>query len=279
MKTFITKQIKKPFFGRFMVRWQNPLVNDFLWRKNSVKSQSGGKIVYWYLEQPEAKATILLGHPMGKPAKGEFLKTEYPTALAQAGYNVCVFDFNGFGESSMGDFNYHHDLLSVRDEMKNIFPDIPMAFHGISFGGNWGTIALTVEDNPFKVAILESSCVNLPEFWIHYPTASKVLTWLYAVRPDYMEYADFEKAITKTKNCEEIMIISANEDKYTPYEMAIRLQNSANTYTEIIRFENAMHAKSQESNPKRYLETCIGFFEQRFQNTQTDKKEPEAVFF
>lgn len=100
------KLIKKPFFEHYMVKWQNPLTIEQQkeWNSIQIKSKSG-VIIYGLFAKAFAKnvkATIVLGHPMGKEAKGYFLKNGYTYLLRQNGFNTIVFDINGFGEKNFG---------------------------------------------------------------------------------------------------------------------------------------------------------------------------------
>lgn len=200
-----------------MVKWKNPLPKKETetWSKTWLASKSRAEIRVWYKSTSQEKplATIVLGHSMGKPAKAEFLKTNYAQDLIVHGFNVVLFDFNGFGESSMGNWMFHHDVIAVRDFAHSSFPNTPLYYHGISFGSNWGTVVLTEEDNSFQKIILESSPVNLPEFWIHFPVAYKVLKIFYAIAPFYKRYANFEEHLKNTKNCDEILLITSDTDK------------------------------------------------------------------
>ena len=68
------KLLKKPFFGNFMVTWKNPLTEQEIkeWKPIKTISKSGGTIfgLFARTRVGAAKATIVLGHPMGKEAKG-----------------------------------------------------------------------------------------------------------------------------------------------------------------------------------------------------------------
>lgn len=265
------KITKKPFFGRFMVEWRNPLGEEenAKWGKVMLPSKSGGTISTWFRQTDSevSKATIVLGHPMGKPAKGEFLKTDYPSVLLQNGYNVVVFDFNGFGESSMGNFDFHFDLLAVSQFAKQHFPNIPLAYHGVSFGCNWGIVALQEAENPFKSAIFDSAPINLPEFWIQYPTAHKVLNFMYFLQPKYKKYANFERAISNSKNCEKILFIYSDNDNFTPKEFGERFKkasNVANTALEIVA--NIPHAMAIHQMGNKYIDRAIRFFNDYFED-------------
>lgn len=248
-----------------MVDWRNPINQSetTLWEKTRINSKTKAELCVWYQASTSDPilGTIILGHSMGKPAKGDFLKTGYAQKLVDSGYNVVLFDFNGFGESSMGNFHYHSDLIAVRNFVLQLFPKLPLYYHGVSFGSNWGIIAITKKDNPFKKVILESSPVNLPEFWIHYPTALRILKILYAIAPYYKNYANFEEHLKHTKNCDEILFISSDVDKYTPLSMAERLKKASNTEASIKVIPNSKHALAILTDKKMYLKSVLQFLE------------------
>jgi alpha-beta hydrolase superfamily lysophospholipase len=110
-----------------MVRWQNPLSAE--WQPVAVASKSGatvrGLFAHSQAEAGPAKATIVLGHPMGKEAKGYFLKNGYTDLLRRGGYHVLVFDLNGFGESSQGNFSYFEDIIAIGNAALALTPELP----------------------------------------------------------------------------------------------------------------------------------------------------------
>ncbi len=258
------KILKKPFFGQFMLKWKNPLSDKetATWFKTWIKSKTKAQLRVWYksTSQKDVKATIVLAHSMGKPAKGEFLKTGYADELVANGYNVVLFDFNGFGESSMGNWMFHNDVLAVRDFTVTTFPKTDLYYHGVSFGSNWGTVVITEPDNPFKKIILESSPVNLPEFWIHFPFAYRMLKFFYVIGPFYKRYANFEEHLRHTKNCDHILLITSDADIYTPVSMAERMKEAANTKAEVKIFHGSRHALAILRDRDTYIKTVLDFF-------------------
>ena len=72
----IYKILKRPFFGNFMVVWRSPLSPEqkMEWQPISVNSKSGGVIKGLFAKSKtnQQKATIVLGHPMGKEGEGIF---------------------------------------------------------------------------------------------------------------------------------------------------------------------------------------------------------------
>ena len=259
------KLLKKPFFGTYMVKWKNPLTgknrND--WQPYVVESRSKAKIAGLYAKgKNEIKGTIVLGHPLGKAAKAYFLKSDYPDMLRENGYNVFVFDFNGFGESSMGTFSYFQDVIAVGKKAKEIAPDYPVGYHGISFGASWAIIAFTEENHPYHFAVIESASTTLDEFWINYPLAYKVLKILYFFLPKYKKKINMLGRFHEIKNLKSMLLIYPEKDDITPLSMAKRLMKKSVIPIELYTVSDVKHAKIIGSKQKKaYYEKIIKYFD------------------
>ncbi len=148
-----------------------------------------------------------------------------------------------------------------------------MAYHGISFGCNWGTVALQEKDkqekdNPFEIVIFDSAPVNLPEFWVQYPTAHKVLNFMYLLKPKYEKYANFELAISHTKNCKEALFIYSDTDKFTPKEFGERFRKSSNAVnTDLKILSNIPHAMAIHELGDGYTNLCLGYLDNYFERS------------
>jgi alpha/beta superfamily hydrolase len=180
---------KRKLFSRYIGKWDWPLgeKDKWTWEKLWTKSASGGTIVGLYKRpvRNTAKATIILAHPLDRSAKGYFLYGDYVDALCQLGLNVVVFDFNGFGQSSFGDFDYMEDIIAIGEKAKEISPGKPLAFHGIGFGAFWGSVALNRQNNSYSFAILEDVPLteqqylivnHLPKNWYRLAKSLKLLS-------------------------------------------------------------------------------------------------------
>ena len=172
-----------------MVKWKNPIPNNELneWQPISVRSKSGGRIkgLFAHSKTKEQKATIVLGHPMGKEAKGYFVKRGYTELLRNNGFNTLIFDINGFGESSHGNFSYYEDIVAIGKKAKQITHGTPIGYFGISLGGQWSTIAFADKTHPYQFAIVESAATTLDEFWTKFPFAYRTLKFLNFVMPQF----------------------------------------------------------------------------------------------
>lgn len=234
-----------------MVKWENPLPPDRQkeWNSFSVKSKSEGLLKGLWSEtrHPRPVGTIVLGHPMGKEAKGYFLKNGYAELYHACGLHVVVFDFNGFGESSQGNFSFYEDVTAIGNFVAQKFSSLPIFYHGISLGGQWSTIAFT-QDHPYDFALLESIPTTLEEFWIRFPMAHRVLQVLYFFMPQYAKKVRMIDRIGELKGIKFLLLIYSKTDIYTPVSMGQRFQQRSNVPTELWTVEDAEHAKIIKSS-------------------------------
>ncbi len=264
------KILKKPFFGRFMVKWQNPLPleQQSEWQRLQTRSKSGGIISALFAKAltEKAKATIVLGHPMGKEAKGYFIKNGYTDLLRKNGYNTLVFDINGFGESTHGNFSYFEDIVAIGIKACELTPDLPIGYFGISLGGQWATIAFADATHKYDFAIIESAATSLPEFWIHFPVAYKVLMVLNFFLPQYKRKINMQERIKDAKRLKSMQLIYAMNDDWTPVSMGKVFEKNSPVPTNLWTVKNAKHANIMKSEHKtEYEEKIIQYF-----NSQTE---------
>ncbi len=261
------KLIKKPFFGQYMVRWRSPLNEQEQkeWEAVEVKSKSGGTIkgLFAKADSPQSKATIVLGHPMGKEAKGYFLKNGYTNLLIKNGYNVLVFDINGFGESTHGNFSYFEDIVAIGIKAKSLTSELPLGYHGISLGGQWATIAFTDSSHKFDFAIVESAATSLDEFWVNFKIAHRVLKVLNFLLPRYAKQVKMVERIKEVKGLKSILFIYSHADKWIPVEMGERFKRNSNVPAELWTVETAEHAQMMKSKHKvEYENKILAYFEE-----------------
>jgi alpha-beta hydrolase superfamily lysophospholipase len=261
----IYKLFKMPFVGSFMVKWRSPLTDAerLEWQPVSAKSKSGGMIqgLFAKAKTEDVKATIVLGHPMGKEAKGYFLKNGYAEFLRNNGFNTLVFDFNGFGESTNGSFSYFEDVLAIAAEAKKITPSLPMGYHGVSLGAQWAIISFTYASHPFTFAIVESPSATAEEFWIKYPAAYKTLKFLNFFLPRYAKKIRPVERIREVKNLQSMLLIYSYADEWTPVEMGERLKANSSVPTELWTVNDAGHTLIMKSDEQEaYKQKILEYF-------------------
>jgi predicted alpha/beta-fold hydrolase len=266
------KILKKPFFGKYMVKWINPMsaVEKEKWVSHQIESKSGGKIATLFSKsQHETKATIILGHPMGKEAKGFFIKNGYSDLYKNNGFDVVLFDFNGFGESTFGNFSYFEDIVAVSQFAKKSNPNLPILYHGVSLGGQMSTIAYADKTHTIDYAIIESAATSLEEFWLSYPSAYRFLKLFYFFVPKYRKKLLMIERIKEAINVKSLLFIYSHTDKWTPVWMGEKFKENSPIPSELWAVEEARHTKIMDSKHQlEYKIKITDYFNQSLKNHQ-----------
>lgn len=217
----------------------------------------------------KARATVVLGHPMGKEAKGYFLKRGYTDLLREEGFNVVIFDLNGFGESSHGSFSYFEDIVAIGIKAKALTPDLPVGYFGISLGASWATIAFADETHPYDFAVIESAATSLPEFWVHFPVAYKALKVFSFLVPKYAKKLVMIERIKEAKRLRALLLIYCRKDRWVPLEMGKRFERNSPVPTRLWVAERGRHAELMRSPVKEaYKETVVTFLKEEAAKAQ-----------
>ena len=262
----IYKILKLPFFGNFMVKWRSPLSpeQNMEWQSISVDSKSGGVIKGLFAKSKtnQEKATIVLGHPMGKEAKGYFIKNGYTDLLRENGFNTLVFDINGFGESTHGNFSYHEDIVAIGIKAFELTPYIPIGYHGISLGGQMATIAFADTNHKYGFAIVESAATTLEDFWKKFPMAYNMLRLLNILLPKYKKQVRMIDRIKEAKNLKSLLLIYSKSDEWIPVEMGAKFKENSPVDTELWTVDNAKHASIMKSEHRDdYTKKILDYFD------------------
>lgn len=262
----IYKLLKQPFFGRFMVKWQNPMNEEQKkeWQTMKAQSKSGAtlSVLYAPARTTSAKATIVMGHPMGKEAKGYFIKHGYTDWLRANGYNTLVFDINGFGESTHGNFSYFEDIITASQIARQLTPTLPIGYHGISLGGMWSTVAFADPQHEVDFAIIESAATTLDEFWIKIPPAYLALRTFNILMPRYRAKIKMIDRIKEARKLKALLFIYSKTDEWTPASMGERYRQNSPVPAELWLLEEGDHAAIMKSAHREvYKQKIVDYFD------------------
>lgn len=261
--------LKKPFFGRYQAspwRWP-PDVSMDDWERVRFPSPSGASLSG--LLGPAGKAGtrrgVVLAHPMGSAAKGFFLKNGVADMLRRAGFAVLVFDFNGFGESATGNFDYPADLIAAGKFLKERLGLDEVGALGVSFGAAWIACAVARPDHPFSAAVLESPFARLEEYWGRHPLAYVVLRAMSALNPALARSLRPIERITELHGLRSALLVYGDEDAVTPVSVGERMLSAARTSQppfalDLWVVEHAEHMKVFQTDRARYCERVVEVF-------------------
>jgi hypothetical protein len=199
---------------------------------------------------------------MGKEAKGYFLKNGDTDLLLKNGYNVLIFDLNGFGESTHGNFSYFEDIVAIEQKAKELTPSLQIGYHGILLGGQWATISFADSSHCYDFAIIESAATTLGEFWIHFPFAFRTLKILNVLLPKYKQKIKMNNRIKEAKRLKSILFIYSHTDTWTPISMGEKLKKNSAVKSELWTVPDAKHTMIIKSNfSKQYKQKIMKYFD------------------
>lgn len=210
--------LRKPFFGRFEVPWRMPEGEEARgWQRVSIPSPTGASLAGLIGEaEASARGVLVLAHPMGKAAKGFWLRYGHAALFRSAGFHVLLFDFNGFGESAPKSFDYPSDALAAGRFAQARYPALAVGLVGASFGAGWGLCSMAREGSPYRAAVLEGVFPSLPDFWRHYPIAHAFLRASQFVWPRMEREMRPEQHAARIVGNPEVLIIQGEDDPFTP---------------------------------------------------------------
>jgi pimeloyl-ACP methyl ester carboxylesterase len=261
--------LRKPFFGRFEVPWIWPTdTNQTMWERVSFQSGNGAHLQgLWGAalnsETDAARATLVLAHPMGKAAKGFWLRYGHADLFRQAGFNVLAFDANGFGESKATSFDYPADILAAGVWAQQRQPALQVGLVGASFGAAWGLCSMARDGSPYQAAVLEAAFPTLPDFWKHYPVAHAALRTSQVLWPSLERNLRPERQAALVKNNPAVLLIYGDADNYTPPSHGERLQRAFGTAakTELLVLAGVDHTFAYRDADEAYRSRVIPFLQ------------------
>jgi len=260
------RQLKKPFFGRFMRPWRWPAdVPQLGWMRHRIASGSHASLAALLREtdaQP-ARGVVVCAHPMGLAAKGFWLRNGHADALLAAGFHVVAFDFNGFGESPSTNFDWPADALAVGRWARDRYAGLPVHALAASFGAMNTINAIAHADFPYERVVAEGCPPNLPMFWKAYPLAHAVLKAGSVVTPAVERRLRPEAAIARMPGQTRVLLVHSLGDRWTPVSHGDRLAAAApsGAHVERLILRRADHTHGMRDEPEAYWPAVLRFLE------------------
>lgn len=252
------KQLKKPFFGRFMDKpWRWPGgVDEAGWQRFTIASGSHARLAALLRETSvvPARGVVVCAHPMGLACKGFWLKNGHAQRLLVEGFHVLAFDFNGFGESESTNFDWPGDAVAVGQWAKQRYPGLPVHALTASFGAIHTLNALPRADFPFERIVAEGCAPNLPMFWQAFPFAHAVLSLGSYVAPGIERRLRPEEALAHLPATSRLLLIHSHGDHWTPVAHGDRLAAAAprEAYLKRLTLDRADHTHGLRDDAEAY---------------------------
>jgi pimeloyl-ACP methyl ester carboxylesterase len=257
--------LKGPLLSKYQVAWRWPEgVAREGWTPFDIPSATGSTLAGLYARSHGArKGVVVCAHPMQRCAKGFYLKSGRADALRRNGYDVLLFDFNGFGESPHGDFDYPEDVLAAAEIARHVAAGAPVHAFGASFGAGW-TLCAAARKPVFDSIVLENPWTTMEEYYAGKAGASSALATLSLLFPRTarsLRPLDMIRALPKSAR---LMLIGCMRDRTTPIEMTRRLDGLCDipaARRDLWLVPEGGHLTACESDAAAYEKRVIGFLD------------------
>jgi alpha/beta superfamily hydrolase len=204
-------------------------------------------------ENSDSTRIAVLGHPVSRRGKYFFANEIRLAPYIRNGYEIFVFDFNGFGESDTIDFNFSLDTRAVITSVIGNRRFRSFVFHGVSFGAYHAICALDCLPKGSNV-ILE----NIPRSEGDYlrrswalASLAKTLTFLGSKA--FVGSTVKEALQSLDRRDLSMNIVLCENDTVAPAAEARDLLRSYHAGVNWLTFANAGHLQAAELYPERYM--------------------------
>lgn len=195
-----------------------------------IDTPDGERLYAWYCRSKNPKASALWCH--GNTGNLT-ISADVAPALLDAGINLLLFDYRGFGLST-GIASYNGviaDGVTAARFHDTIRPQhLPSIAYGFSLGG--AIAAQVIRRHPFDAVILQSTFTSLP----------RLARVLWPRFPMHLLTGDLFDTLSVVKNLQvPLLVIHGSADEVVPCAMAHELYDACPTPKAIHIVENGLH--------------------------------------
>lgn len=197
------------------------------------------------------RGIVLLCHPFIKYGMHYFVNNGLENDLLLMGYRVVLFNFKGFGRSTVKGHAFSEDVVSVAEYIKQRYPQEPVFLIGCSFGGYHASHALPYHEDLFKAIILDSVPITVRRYFKK-GLLAKAMHWISGSGlAEATGTCSIEGAIAKIKTTPVHFLYGA-DDRFVP-QQDIDLLKDLCPEMHMQAFAGCRHLELVKNNRGEYL--------------------------
>jgi pimeloyl-ACP methyl ester carboxylesterase len=227
-------------------------------------SRLEGAILRTSAQRP--RGVVMLCHPFLKYGMHYFFENRIDSELIAHGYHVVVFNFKGFGRSTIDGHAFADDVLSIARRVGKEFPGLPIHLLGCSFGGYHLSHALARDASPFASAVLDSVPVTVRSYFTR-GVLRHAMHWISGSRLAVPTGTCAIDASLRHVRGLPIAYLHGLDDRYIPVDSVRSLAGQCQGM-QTIAFEGCRHLEGHKKHRGRYFETILDFYARVEQDRQ-----------
>lgn len=215
------------------------------------KSSNGNTLNGWFLKPKtnQIKATVLQLHGNGGNISYQY---QFAEPLVKAGYQVMVFDYQGYGKSTgkpsqekvLEDGDSALNYIKQREDVKNT----KLILFGQSLGGHLSCVVAAKNNEKIDALIIEGSFSGHKTMAVYVGGLNGAPPWVARLLvPSKYEALDYIGKVTVPK-----LIIHSTEDQTCPFFMSSDLYEKANGKKEFWEIKGG-HIAASRLYPKEFV--------------------------
>lgn len=204
------------------------------------------------------RGVVLMCHPFLKYGMHYFFENKFDNEFLAQGYHVIMFNFKGFGRSTIGGHAFADDVLTIAQRVSRDFPGLPIHLFGCSFGGYHLSHALARDSSPFTSAVLDSVPISVRSYFTRGPLriAMRWISGSSLAVPTGT--CSIDLSLRDVRNLP-IAYFYGRNDHYIQEASVAELSQSCQAL-QVIGFDNCRHLENHKKHRDRYFEEIFGFF-------------------
>lgn len=249
----------------------------------TIQSASGSSLSGWFIEAEEAKATVILLHPIRGDRRAMLGRAR---RLHAAGFATLLIDLQAHGESTgetiSAGFFERHDVKAAVDFARGRNPTHQIGIIGWSLGG---AAALLASPLQIDAMVLESVYPSISEA-VHNRVSRRLgplhhllaPTLLLQLKPRLGVSVEQLRPIDHIRVVEcPVLVASGDLDTHTTLAETERLFDAAQEPKQLVIFKGAAHTDLMKSDPIQYERDVIGFLQEHLTTTDHSDAHNESL--
>ena len=184
-------------------------------RPLELESPDGSRLEAALVEADAPLGVAVLCHPFSRYGMHYFVRHRLLDAVVGARLHALLFNFKGFGRSTIRGPVFADDILGVVQHARSRFPGLPVCVIGLSFGGYHLVHALARMGGIVSTAMLDSVPLDARAFFRSFPLSWAMGTLAASRWSRELGIAALDRVVSECTHFPRLLVVHGSDDVYT----------------------------------------------------------------